>query len=62
METDKAVDKNDEAMRQMLMNLHEDMKAFFFVDYDQVQWQVVSEAAQLAQTLTLMIHPELQDE
>ena len=58
METDVAVEKNDKALRQMLMNLQADVNHLLVVDYDQVQWQVVSEAATLASTIVQIIQPE----
>jgi hypothetical protein len=57
METEVAVEKNDRAQRQMLMDIHADIQDLLAVDYDQVQWQVVAEAASLASTLVQMIKP-----
>ncbi len=57
METDVAVEKNDRAQRQMLMDIHADIQDLLAVDYDQVQWQVIAEAASLASTLVELNNP-----
>ncbi len=62
METKSAEDLNDKALRGMLISLHADVKELLAVDYDQVQWQVVCEAASLADTIVQIINPVVETE
>ncbi len=61
METEDAVDHNDRALRGMLMNIQLDVKELLKVDYDQVQWEVIGEISQVANTILNIINPEIQE-
>lgn len=58
METDEAVAHNEEAMRQTLLDIQLDIKAFLVVDKDQVLWELVSQLSQVANTINLLLNPE----
>lgn len=58
METDEAVEHNERAMRQTLLDIQLNVQEFMKVDKDQVLWELVSELSQVANTINLLLHPE----
>jgi hypothetical protein len=61
MTTEDAVDHNDQTLRGILMSIQDGVAALLKVDYDQVQWEVIGEISQVANTIVNIINPEIQE-